>query len=107
MNIYLFLILAFGWAVVRISRYQIMSRFLYTQTVSPQSAKQLKDIGVTDTILMKPLIFQGIVKLVDDGKYYLDLDRKFQYERTTSKILVVGTSVAIIVSVIVFFFILH
>ena len=107
MNIYLFLILAFGWVVIRISRYQIMSRFLYTQTVSPESAKQLKDIGLTDTILMKPLIFQGILKVVDDRKYYLDLDRKFQYEKTTSKILVVGASAAIIVFVIVFFFILH
>jgi hypothetical protein len=109
MNIYLLLILIyfFGWTVVKISRHHIISRFLYTGTISPQSAQQWKDIGVTDTILVKVLIFQGILKVADNNKYYLDLDRKFQYEKTTSNILIGGVSVAIIVFVVVFFFILH
>ena len=109
MNIYLLLILIyfFGWTVLKISRHQIISRFLATDTISPQSAKQLKDIGVSGTIRLKPLLFQRIVKVVADNQYYLDLDRKVQYEKTTTKIIIAWESVVIIVFVIVFFFILH
>jgi hypothetical protein len=107
MSLQLLIIVCLSWLVVKISRYQILSRFLLTATVSPQSAKQLKDLGVTDTILVKAFVFQGILKVVDDGQYYLDLDRKFQYEKKKSTILIGGASVAIIVFVIVFFFILH
>jgi hypothetical protein len=107
MSIQILILVCLSWIAVKISRHQILSRFLLTATVSPQSAKLLKDLGVTDTILVKALVWHGILKVADGGQYYLDLDRKFQYEMMKSKLLIAWASVVIVVFVIVFFFILH
>ncbi|MHB1050541.1 MAG: hypothetical protein ACYC09_10710 [Bacteroidota bacterium] len=64
-----------------------MNKFFYTDTLSSQSAKQFKDIGVTDLIMVKILLYRGIIKAAGNNRYYLDLDRKYEVEKSKEKFL--------------------
>lgn len=105
LNIYIPFILLFVSAVVKYGRAQIMNRFLYTDTISPQSAKRFKDVGVTDLLLVKFLIYRGILKNASGDLYYLDLDRKYQiekgYERYLTGLVIVAVLFLIGASVVV------
>lgn len=88
MTKYVPLIALLAVALVRYARNFITNRFFYTDTISPQSAKKFKDIGVTDLFLAKVLIFQGIIKGIGNDLYYLDLDRKYQIEKSREKVYI-------------------
>ena len=77
----------FVMAISQYSRNQIMNKFFYTDTLSSQSAKQFKDIGVTDLIMVKILLYRGIIKAAGNNRYYLDLDRKYEVEKSKEKFL--------------------
>ena len=86
----------FAMAIAQYSRNQIMNKFFYTETLSPQTAKQFKDIGVTDLFMVKAMIYRGILKAADNDRYYLDLDRKYEIEKSKEKYLIVVIAIAAI-----------
>jgi len=78
----------FVMIISQYSRNQIMNKFFYTDTLSPQSAKQFKEIGITDLIMVKILLYRGIIKAAGNNRYYLDLDRKYDLEKSKEKFLI-------------------
>jgi hypothetical protein len=100
MNTYFVATALFTMAIVQYSRNQILNKFFYTDTLTPESAKQFKDIGVTDLLMVKVLIYRGILKGVGNNKYYLDLERKYEIEKNKEKYLI-GLIVLAIVFLIV------
>ena len=84
---------------------QIVNRFLYAGATSPQTAKHLKDMALTHSILMKGLIYHAIVKEAERDTYYLDLDRKYEYDTSKSKIAIVVAAVILLLAIIILLFI--
>ncbi|MFA5835278.1 MAG: hypothetical protein WDA22_17495 [Bacteroidota bacterium] len=107
MNTYILPIVLIIIAFVQYSRNQIINKFFYTDTLSPESAKQFKDIGVTDLPIVKVLLFRGILKAAGNNKYYLDLERKYEIEKAKEKYLIgliILATVFLIVAVAVLYF---
>jgi len=96
MNIYILLALVIVLEFMRLGRNRIVNKFLFTETMSPHSAKHFKDIGVSDMFSAKVLLISGIIKRVGDQQYYLDLSRKIQIEKYKLKFLYVIVSFAIV-----------
>ncbi len=78
----------FVMIISQYSRNQILNKFFYTDTLTPQSAKQFREIGVTDLIMVKLLLYRGILKAAGNNRYYLDLDRKYEIEKNKEKFLI-------------------
>jgi hypothetical protein len=96
MNIYILLALVIVLEFMRLGRNRIVNKFLHTETMSPQSAKHFKDVGVSDMFSAKVLLISGIIKRVGDEQYYLDLSRKIQIEKYRLNILYVIVSLAFV-----------
>lgn len=89
--------------IVRMFRSQIISRFIYTHTTSPTEAKQLKDIGLANLLLLKVLIYRGVIKETDGNKYYLDLDRNYELENDKVK-YIIGFVILVLAAIAIVYF---
>jgi len=96
MNVYLLLALMVVLEFMRYGRNRIINKFLTAETVSPHTAKQFKDVGVSDMFSAKILLISGIIKQVGDNQYYLDLSRKMQIEKIRITILYVLVALAVL-----------
>jgi len=101
MTLYILLAFVFALEVMRIGRHRIVNKLLSTETMSPQSAKPFKDVGISDMFSAKILLISGIIKRVDNEKYYLDLSRKVQIENIRPIIVLVVFSIGTLVYVLI------
>ena len=101
MTPYILLAFVFALEIMRIGRHRIVNKLISTETMSPQSAKLFKDVGISDMFSAKILLVSGIIKRVDDEKYYLDLSRKIQIDNIRPIIVFIVFSIGTLIYLLI------
>ncbi|MEI7660561.1 MAG: hypothetical protein WCK34_00100 [Bacteroidota bacterium] len=59
-------------AVVAIQVKKILNRFEESGAVSPDRARTLEELGLSNRIILRRLISRGVISEAQPGRYYLD-----------------------------------
>lgn len=91
-------------SVMAFQLYRLVRAFAERQAHNAQSARTLAELDLRDSRLLRRMQKRGVVKVVTDGRYYLDLERWSEFKQARRRrVLIVLAAVALVIVAAIWF----
>jgi t-SNARE complex subunit (syntaxin) len=80
---------------------QYLTRFEVAGATSPDTAKDLEQVGCHDSRLFQRLVRRNVIRQTPQGKYYLDIDAAQRFRRARRNRALVALIIILIIMVVV------
>lgn len=94
--IILFLLIGI-FELLRYRRKKVIDRFLEVNTVLAESAKSLKQLGISDMFSVRLLVKNELLKIADGDRYYMDLLRYTELGYFYRRVFSIAMTILVIV----------